>query len=345
MLVNRLGLTVVTRTDTASFHSARAALRYGPLIVGRWRAARGPHRAVRASRRRVTSAGVVAGGTILASAGLVPTLAIAGLGPEEAVPVDRETLLRASGRSDAAGTSGIVVVAHGGRSVSQAPTSPFQLSVLRMVPVARAISRAVRGDGIEVRRPRFQLRGWNGADASPVGDLTELLDQISGGPWPVPVVMIGHSMGARAVLRAAGHPLVCAVAGLAPWVPPGEPVDQLAGRRVLLVHGSADRICDPRQSWAYAERARSAGQVAAIEVRGSGHGMLRRARLWHQIAAEFARLSLPLPAGQDGLLAGQDARRASQDGRPAGQDGRPAGQGPVADAFARAAAGQGRLVL
>ena len=245
--------------------------------------------------------------------------------------MDRETLLRASGRSDAAGTSGIVVVAHGGRSVSRATTSPLQLSVLRMVPVARAIRHAVRGDGVEVRRPRFRLRGWNGADASPVRDLTELLDQISAGPWPVPVVLVGHSMGARAALRAAGHPLVSAVAGLAPWLPPGEPVDQLAGRRVLLVHASTDRVCDPRETWAYAERARSAGQVAAIEVRGSGHGMLRRARLWHQIAAEFARLSLPLPAGRDG--------------RPAGQDGHFAGQGPVADAFARAAAGQGRAVL
>jgi pimeloyl-ACP methyl ester carboxylesterase len=283
---------------------------------------------------------------------VLSTPVIAGLDPEEAVPVDRDTLLRASGRNDAAGTSGIVVVAHGGRSVSRAPTSAFQLSVLRMVPVARAIGRAVRGDGIEVRRPRFRLRGWNGADASPVRDLTELLDQISAGPWPVPVVLIGHSMGARAALRAAGHPLVCAVAGLAPWLPPGEPAEQLAGRRVLLVHGSADRVCDPRQTWAYAEHARSAGQVAAIEVRGSGHGMLRRARLWHQIAAEFARLSLPLPAGQDARSAGQDARSAGQDARSAGQDARSAGQdarsagqGPVAEAFARAAAGQGRLVL
>jgi pimeloyl-ACP methyl ester carboxylesterase len=272
----------------------------------------------------MTSAGVVTGGTILAPARFLSTPVIAGVELEEALPVDRETLLRASGPSDAAGTSGIVVVAHGGRSVSRAPTSAFQLSVLRMVPVARAISRAVRGDQIEVRRPRFRLRGWNGPDASPVGDLTELLDQISAGPWPVPVVLVGHSMGARAALRAAGHPLVCAVAGLAPWLPPGEPVGQLAGRRVLLVHGSADRICDPLETWAYAERARSTGQVAAIEVRGSGHGMLRRARLWHQIAAEFARLSLP---------------------RPAGQYGRAAGQGPIADAFARAAAGQGRLVL
>ena len=105
--------------------------------------------------------------------------------------------------------------------------------------------------------------------------------------------------------------------GLAPWVPPEEPVDQLAGRRILLVHASSDHICSPAETWAYAERARSAGEVATIEVRHGDHGMLRRARLWHAVAAEFARVSL---------------RQAAK-------------PGPVADAFARAAAMQPRAVI
>ena len=110
-------------------------------------------------------------------------------------------------------------------------------------------------------------------------------------------MLVGHSMGARAAVRAAGHPAVSAVAGLAPWLPPGEPVDQLAGRRVLLVHGTADGITSPAETWAYVERARAVTQVAAIELRDGDHPMLRRARLWHAIAAEFARAALGLPAG------------------------------------------------
>jgi pimeloyl-ACP methyl ester carboxylesterase len=94
----------------------------------------------------------------------------------------------------------------------------------------------------------------------------------------------------------AGHPAVTAVAGLAPWLPPGEPVDQLAGRRVLLAHGTADRVTPPAQTWAYAERARSVTDVAVIEVRSGEHTMLWRAPLWHRLAAEFSRLSLGLPA-------------------------------------------------
>ncbi len=196
---------------------------------------------------------------------------------------------------------GVVVVAHGGRSVSTELTNAVQPAVLRMIPIERAIRHAVRGHPVMVCRPRFRLRGWNGTEASPVRDLTEVLDDVGRRFGAVPVVLVGHSMGARAALRAAGHPAVSAVAGLAPWLPPGEPVAQLAGRRVLLVHGSTDGVTDPADTWAYADRARSVAQVAAIEVRDGDHALLRRARLWHHIAAEFTRASLALPANDVAL--------------------------------------------
>src|SRR5271166_846504 len=186
---------------------------------------------------------------------------------------------------------GIVVVAHGGRSVSTEPVTATQPAVLRMIPLARAIRRTVRADRIEVWRPLFGMRGWNGAQASPVRDLSRVLDVIHARFGAVPVVLIGHSMGARAALRVAGHPAVIAVAGLAPWLPPGEMTGQLAGRRVLLAHGSADVVTSPGDTWAYAERARAVCDLTAIEVRRGDHPMLRRARLWHAIAAEFTRVS------------------------------------------------------
>ncbi len=190
-----------------------------------------------------------------------------------------------------------MLVVHGGASVSTRATSATQLAVLRMVPVAQAIRRAVHGSRVTVLRPRFQVRGWNDSQASPVADLNRLLDGLPETSGQVPVILVGHSMGARAALRAGGHPLVTAVAGLAPWLPPGEPVAQLAGRRVLLAHASGDRITRPADTWAYAQRAREASRVTAIEVRGSEHAMLRRASLWHELAAEFTRAVLGLPAG------------------------------------------------
>ena len=190
---------------------------------------------------------------------------------------------------------GVVVLAHGGRVVSTTPTTVLHPAVLRMIPVAAAMSRAVRGRAVVIRRPMFRLRGWNGAQASPVGDLIEVLDGIRDEFGPVPVVLVGHSMGARAALRAAGHPSVAAVAGLAPWLPSGEPVDQLAGRSILLAHGTADVVTPPAETWAYAARARVATPVVEIEVRGGEHTMLRRAALWHTLAVSFASMSLGLP--------------------------------------------------
>jgi pimeloyl-ACP methyl ester carboxylesterase len=210
---------------------------------------------------------------------------------------------------------GIVLVAHGGKEVSTEPTTAVQLAVLRMVPVAYAIRRAVGASGAVVVRPRFRVQGWNGDEASPVNDLVEELDQIRGRFGAAPVVLVGHSMGARAALRAAGHPAVTAVAGLAPWVPRGEPVDQLAGRRVLLAHGSADHITRPADTWDYADRASAVGQVAALEVLGGDHPMIRRAPLWHDVAAEFALAALGLPPDGDGKLARTIEEATAKPGR------------------------------
>jgi pimeloyl-ACP methyl ester carboxylesterase len=191
---------------------------------------------------------------------------------------------------------GVVVVAHGGQSVSTEPTSAYQLAVLRMVPVAATIRHAVRGQNVVVRRSRFTVRGWNDTQACPVHDLTRLLDDLRDQFGPTPVVLVGHSMGARAAMRAAGHPSVTAAAGLAPWLPPGEPVDQLAGRRVLLAHGTADTVTSPADTWAYAARAAALTSVTQIEVRTGEHTMVWRAPLWHGLAAAFTRLALGLPA-------------------------------------------------
>jgi pimeloyl-ACP methyl ester carboxylesterase len=227
--------------------------------------------------------------------------------------MSRETVQGTNDTRAAAGVRGAVVVAHGGTEVSNEPVTPLDPAVLRMIPLALAIRHALRGSGIVVSRPRYRVRGWNGELASPARDLGRSLDEIGARFGPVPVVLIGHSMGARAAFQVAGHPAVAAVAGLAPWLPPTEPVEQLAGRRVLLAHGTADHITSPAETWAYAERARSVTEVATIEVRDGEHTMLRRGALWHRLAVEFSRLALGLPDAGPGQVA--DAFRDAAGGR------------------------------
>ncbi len=224
-----------------------------------------------------------------------------------------ETAQRAGRARTATKVRGVVVVAHGGRSISTEAVSSVQPAVLRMIPFARSVRHALRGSGVVVWRPLFQLRGWNAELASPVADFNQTLDDIGAHYGDVPVVLIGHSMGARAAFRVAGHPAVTAVAGLAPWLPAGDPVAQLAGRRVLVAHGTADQVTRPSDTWAYAQRARSVTDVAAIEVRGGEHTMLRRAPLWHRMAADFSRLAFGLPV-TGGEVA--EAFRESATGQP-----------------------------
>jgi dienelactone hydrolase len=95
-------------------------------------------------------------------------------------------------------------------------------------------------------------------------------------------------MGGRAALRAAAHPNVRGVVALAPWLPGEEPVTQLAGRDVVLLHGTRDLTTSASSSARYGERATPlARRVVCLHVPWSGHGMLLRASTWHRLTAAF----------------------------------------------------------
>ena len=182
--------------------------------------------------------------------------------------------------------SAIVLVLHGGREVGYGSVPARRLTYVRMRPFAHAIHARARDAAVSLLRYRY--RGWNGPDADPVRDTEWAVEQLVHTHGAVPIVLVGHSMGGRAALRAAGHPLVTAVAGLAPWLPPGEPTHQLEGRDVLLVHGTADVTTRPRSTTAFARTITPlARRVACIEVQRSGHAMLQRAALWHELTAAF----------------------------------------------------------
>ncbi len=183
----------------------------------------------------------------------------------------------------------VVLVLHGGSEVSRAPARRG-VAWLRMTPIARAVHRATRDAGVAVWQLRNRYRGWNEPDLDPVQDARWALARIEERHPGAPIVLVGHSMGGRVALRVADAPGVVAVCALAPWVEPGEPTEQLAGRTVLVVHGNRDRETDPAASKEYAER-------VGAEVRtlpGEGHTMLRRPRVWNAVVTAFVRTTLDL---------------------------------------------------
>ena len=123
------------------------------------------------------------------------------------------------------------------------------------MPFARALHRQGGPHGLAVWTLRNRYRGWNGEDMSPVHDARWALARISQEHPGVPVYLLGHSMGGLTALCVADDPQVEAVVALAPWLNHKTPVQPVAGRRVLIVHGTDDRWTSPANSLDYARRA------------------------------------------------------------------------------------------
>lgn len=185
-------------------------------------------------------------------------------------------------------TTAVVIVLRGGRESSYAPTDPSQLTGVRMRPFATLIHRRGRSHGVAVWTLHYRYRGWNGTERSPVDDARWALDEVRRRHGDVPVVLIGHSMGGRTSFAVGGDRSVVGICALAPWTLPVDPYEQLAGRTVLIAHGSLDRVTSPRGSYKFAQRiARAGAKVGYLSVRGEQHAMIFRPRLWHHIAADF----------------------------------------------------------
>ncbi len=175
---------------------------------------------------------------------------------------------------------------------------PSTLSYATQLPFARALARAGEGDGLAVHVLRYRWRGWNDADAHPAEDAAWAADEVQRRYGDVPVCLVGHGMGGRAALRAAGHGAVTSVLAMAPWLPERaaaepEPVKQLVGRRVLIVHGTNDERTDPELSYRLAERAKKSNRdTCRFEVHSDGHALREHRSEVVALAADFVRGSL-----------------------------------------------------
>jgi dienelactone hydrolase len=187
---------------------------------------------------------------------------------------------------------GTVLVLHGGSSRGEnRMVSATQLSVLRMIPVARRIAREAPGE-LAVFRLLNSVRGWD-TTHTPVQDAKWALAEIARrlGRRP-PTCLVGHSLGGRGALLAANQPEVVSVVALAPWVYPNDVPEGLDGQRILFVHGSRDRIASPARSAALARNLSHRARVGYVTVEGGKHAMLRRHGVFSGLAAQFATATL-----------------------------------------------------
>jgi predicted esterase len=183
---------------------------------------------------------------------------------------------------------GVVLMLHGGQAKSHAPVDERSASWRRSRWMQRQIAPRAHDQGAAVWLLRYRSRGWNagaGPQPSPVTDARWALDEVRSEHGRLPVVLLGHSMGARTAVAVADDPLVTGVVALAPWLPPDEPVHRLSGRHLAAAHGRADRITSFR---ATAEFVRRASQVASsaelVDMGPVGHYMFRRLRTWNDVA-------------------------------------------------------------
>jgi dienelactone hydrolase len=211
---------------------------------------------------------------------------------QQATPVRRARLGRALGPEPTA-VSGVVLLLPGGEQVSGRRPSPM-VATASVRGLGRRLTRAGRGESLATHVVHYRYRGWNGSEAHLARDAAWAADEAVRRYGDVPVCLAGIGMGGRAALRAGGHEAVTSVLALAPWLPeedvaaPPEPVKQLAGRRVLIVHGTNDARTDPELSFRLAARAKKANRdVCRFEVHSDGHGLHQYRDEVHALAEDF----------------------------------------------------------
>ncbi|MGW1889568.1 alpha/beta hydrolase [Streptomyces sp. NPDC002004] len=229
------------------------------------------------------------------------------MGQQRGVSAREARLGRTIGPEPSA-VSGVVLLLPGGDETSARRPSPVSPASVRTL--GRHLARAGRGDGLASHVVHYRWRGWNGTEARLARDAEWAADEAVRRYGDVPVCLAGVDMGGRAALRAGGHTAVNSVLALAPWLPeddvaaPPEPVKQLVGRRVMIVHGTNDSRTDPELSFRLAARAKKANRdICRFEVHSDGHRL-------HQHRDEVLSLATDFVLG---ALFGHDFSRPVQD--------------------------------
>ncbi|WP_448610904.1 alpha/beta fold hydrolase [Geodermatophilus sp. URMC 60] len=205
-------------------------------------------------------------------------------------------------------TRALAVFCHGGTVASVQPPKERALSLLRMRAIEQFVRASAADRGLGTYLLRYRVAGWNGVAADAYADVRWTLGELRERHGDVPVVLVGHSMGGRAVLRAGDDASVRAVCALAPWTPPGEPVEHLRGQTVAILHGRGDRWVPAALSADFAVRAERAGvHIARFTIAG-GHSMVRRAPVWHAFVRDVVLAGTGLAPWRPALRTALESR-------------------------------------
>ncbi|MFJ6794743.1 alpha/beta hydrolase [Streptomyces sp. NPDC091268] len=185
--------------------------------------------------------------------------------PARGARLGRAAGANGSGSTESAeiAVSGVVLLLPGASRWSPGPVRALARALARAGGAEGLVAHAVLPGGA----PRDEEARW-------------AADEVVRRYGDVPVCLAGHGAGGRTALAAAGHAAVTSVVALAPCLPeeaPGgspDPVKQLSGRRVLIVHGTNDRRSDPEVSYRLATRAKKANRATCrFEVHSDGHSL------------------------------------------------------------------------
>lgn len=183
---------------------------------------------------------------------------------------------------------GIVLMLHGGAKTGLKPVGRRSASLRRTTAMRDVLEPKVLSNGLSLWLLQFGVRGWNaesGSGPSPVPDARWALDQAAEQHPDSPIVLLGHSMGARTAVHVADHPSVVGVVGLAPWLEPSDPVRMLTGRHFIAGHGSRDKITSARMTRAFVDQAHgTASSSEFVDMGRLGHYMLARPDEWNRFA-------------------------------------------------------------
>lgn len=206
-----------------------------------------------------------------------------GTSPCEHDPMS-STLPYLEGLRSPRGASDLVILAHGGSVQADRPARDWHSGLIRVLQFGDAAAKVAPDAAVAL--VRYRVRGWNGASADPARDLQQVIHQA---PEQFNrLLLIGHSMGGRAVLRAASERRVAGVLALAPWVPPGEPLFSPGEAPVVLATGTDDGITPAGMIRQYVERARKASRgLGYFEIPGAGHRLLRHAKVVDHLIQSF----------------------------------------------------------
>lgn len=192
-------------------------------------------------------------------------------------------------RKDASGRPhGLILMLHGGRSDSLEPVDDRSASWRRSSWMMSHIAERATDSGVSVWLLRYRQRGWNegrSAVPAPVVDARRALEEVRRELGSLPVVLLGHSMGARTAVAVADDPSVTGVVAVAPWLSASDPMLTLSGKHLAAAHGRSDKITSFRATEAFVRRAGSVTASTEFEDMGRvGHYMFRKISTWNDFA-------------------------------------------------------------